>query len=325
MDTFNTTLSIAGTENQSEPVICQVFIISDQGCFYKIYFFVNILLTVAGVLVNSTTLYVFYSSKKLRKISSYVYLYHITGIDLMVCVCNGMCYISVITIQLNLLESNDSYCKLIGSYLLVYLFINLSTYTLLLYSLDILISVIWPIPHRILFTNDNRRYSLVALWILTMCISFGFGIISNGYNENIGVCFYWNKFNGKAHMIIHITSINIITFTIPLVSIVSCYFFIYYYITLNNSKAISNTLRLALRVTVAYVVCVGPQAITYTLDMFGYSLCQDSPELQLILLLVIINSVVNPLIYTLQFKLFRYELSSTILKCCRQRVDPLNY
>ena len=280
---------------------------------------ITVLFTV-GTLVNAVTMYVLYTSPSIRKMSCYVLVMNQTIVDLLVSFLNGANFLIVNNVYYLRTARLDgalhyTFCLFIANYGLLFILCTVSSYNLVLYSLDILISIKSPVYHKTRVDNRKRKWAVALLWVVIPLYSLLFIIPTNGFSA-IGKCYFFNRFYGRWHRLLHISLFHVLQFVAPLANMTCCYVYISVVIRKLKVDAYNAAfVKTGLRVMFGYIVCVIPSCAMYLAKLLGAELCEISFWYHMIMLMLVFNSTINPFIYAYQFKAFRLHLKRRMQIC----------
>ena len=199
----------------------------------------SIAIGLVGVLGNSASMYVMRSSRKINQSKSFTMLMNQCLVD---------CVMSVlVTSDLFLmyaLPSGDGgsfYCYVIHSTLMPTTMVLISSYNLVALSLDRMVSVVWPIRHRVLVTK--RRWICVGIWCYGLCLTLALSLPVNGPRDD-GSCHFWNKFSSRLNAQVFSVIFNTFYRLLPIALMLVSYTVIYITVSTisNGSKVKMNVI-----------------------------------------------------------------------------------
>lgn len=270
-----------------------------------IYYVSGVVVTIFGILSNSLALYVLRSGDK----PSFVFFYNQSLVDLL---CN--CSLVVMQLSVHFLRRrtrpNDIpswlFCKLIYSQYTTAATLALSSYSLVLFSLDCMVAVTYPVWYKRVSSRKRKIRSIKLLWIVVFTVTAPFMYTTNGLDTSTGKCVFWAMFRSNLHRTVHIIVYHGLLYIVPFLSMCTCYVIITLKLSKSNTASLSNKtkciVRTALRVMLAYSVCVMPSTFMFIAKMLGAKICEKTLLYSMLLLMLILNSAVNPVIYYFQFE-----------------------
>ena len=154
--------------------------------------------------------------------------------------------------------------------------------------------MVWPIYHRTRLTRRIQKSLAVSVWLGVAVAMVPFALTSNAYSPAAGLCYFWSGFSSRAHEIAHIAIVHTFAYPLPMAAMVVSYAGITWHSGKDSSAAVVAT---AMRAILAYALCSMPMTFLYLAKAAGARLCEKTLLHKLLLLLLVVNSVVNPLIY----------------------------
>lgn len=187
-----------------------------------------------------------------------------------------------------------------------------STYNLMLLAAERMMSVAYPIQHRVHASDRKQRLVALALWPCVWLVVYPFVIADNGLNDR-GSCHYNDRMQGRWWFDL---AYETVALYFPLTLITWCYVIIIRRLAAGGAavkRRLVNVLRTLVTVVVVYVLCSALRNVLAIMVAFEVSL----GDRRLVLFTVayslrILSFCVNPLIYTLQYADYRAELKSML-------------
>ena len=267
-----------------------------------------------GLAGNSVAMFILTSSVKIRKSKSYVLLMNQCLLDFT----TSLLMITYAPLKYLGNWSNMSgrwesiLCQVIYSELYVTIPIFSSSYNLVALSVERTISVVWPVVHKVKCTRRLTLIVAITIWVFGFGISTAFGFPVNGINPDKGTCYYWNHFPSRLHSQIFSVIYNGFFSTLPLLMMLTSYAVMYASIS-------SRRMRLGVKLNVAGMLatCVLLFLCCHTLKVTiamisRFSMTSNinlkSPIFVVGVIMVQLNSIVNPFIYSLQFMDYKKEM-----------------
>ena len=287
---------------------------ASSGTLYYAIDVVLILIVMVGIIGNLIALYILSSSAKIRESKAYVLLMNQSLIDLL----SSFLIIVNLAVKYRLPRHPMSsgwdsvMCHLFYNRLNTAMVMCCSTYNLVALSLDRMVSVVWPIGHRCKITRSNMVATSVLVWIFGITITTSFSVPVNGITPS-GGCYYWNNYpSGGLFSKVFGVSFNVAQTILPMTAMTVAYAVIYARLVYGGarSRVRLNVVRMLATCVLAFVVCTFPRAF-----MSIYARLADRHDLisshvfTFALIMLQCNSVVNPIIYSLQYQDYRKELN----------------
>ena len=275
------------------------------------------IISMVGMMGNSVAMFILTSNVKIRKSKSYVLIMN-------QCLLDFTTTLFMITyIASNYLHNWSSMtgswdlvmCHVIYSQLYVTMPIFSSSYNLVALSVERMISVVWPVVHKVRCTRRLTLIVAVSTWVFGFGIATAFAIPVNGINPSNRRCYYWNNIPSHLHSQIYAVIFNMTYSLLPLSMMLTSYAVMY-------ASILSRRMRLEIKLNVArmlatcvllYVCChvlkvtlvMISRFSTITIDLQGALYVVGNSMVQA-------NSIVNPFIYSLQYMDYKKELKRQI-------------
>ena len=266
-----------------------------------------------GLMGNSVAMFILTSSVKIRKSKSYVLLMNQSLLDFT----TNLFMITYLPIKYLGHWSNMSgswdliMCHVIYNNLYVTIPKLSSSYNLVVLSLERMTSVVWPVFHKVRCTRRLTLIVSVITWVLGFGIATAFAIPVNGINPVKRKCYYWNHLPSQLHSQIFSVMFNTFFFLLPLTAMLTSYAVIY-------TRISSRRMRPGIKLNVAgmlatcvllFVFC---HVIKFTLIMistFSTTIIDLQSALFVVSIIMLqMNTIVNPIIYSLQYMDYKKEL-----------------
>ena len=262
-----------------------------------------------GLVGNSVAMFVLTSSVKIRNSKSYVLLMNQSLLDFT----TKLFMITYLPIKYLGHWSNMSgswdliMCHVIYNNLYVTIPKLSSSYNLVVLSLERMTSVVWPVFHKVRCTRRLTLIVSVITWVLGFGIATAFAIPVNGINPVKRQCYYWNHFRSQLHSQIFSVMFNTFFFLLPLTAMLTSYAVMY---TIISSRRMRPGIKLNVATCVLlFVFC---HVIKFTLIMistFSTTIIDLQSALFVVSIIMLqMNTIVNPIIYSLQYMDYKKEL-----------------
>ena len=294
--------------NSSESTFTEVEFIVDEILFDLV---VSALCFV-GIISNAVAMYILSSTSSIRKSRPYILLWNQCLMDLLALVSSQ---ISRITKYLSRRQGmhglvDQLLCNLIHNDLGVAVHICASSYNLAALSGERMFSVVWPIHHRVSFTQKNLRRAARAIWLFAFVAVFSHSLGTNSIAPN-GLCYYWVAKVG-IHSDIFMITFNLIFTVIPLIIMLVCYTTMYAKIIGNNLKVKMNVIHVLGTCVVLFILCHAPRIVYTALSWRSKVSWKSKASLNFALASLLPNTFVNPIVYVIQFKEYKLEFRRQI-------------
>ncbi|KAI5609830.1 sphingosine 1-phosphate receptor 4, partial [Silurus asotus] len=201
---------------------------------------------------------------------------------------------------------------------LLFVALSASVFSLLLIALERYATMKSESENR--YKKTYRIYILVVLcWILAFIIGF---LPLFGWNCvcDLSGCSTLLPLYSKSYILF-----ALVIFFIILLSICGLYFAIYWRVRKNTSTALVKSRKRSIRllkavisIVAAFVLCWGPLFVLLLIDYYCYSrLCESLFSPQWVIALAVLNSAINPLIYSMGSQDLRKAICSLLCCICR--------
>ncbi len=267
-----------------------------------------------GILDNSFVLFVIYTSKPMRERLTNIYIIHQSFVDLLASV------FLIATIHDCRVDDRafggiggELYCRLWKNKLLMWVLAMVSTYNLVAITIDRYLEVLHPIWHKTFLTKNKIYISCLIAWLIGAGFQVPSGILSSGLVE--GQCFIWDLFPNAALANVCAVTEWVLTFPLPLIIMCFCYTRMAIAFrtrvepsTKSMSKADKerharqakirwNIFTTLVTVAVFFVICLAWIKTWYLIKTAGMPLSRESTDYYIGVYLIMMNSIVNPVIY----------------------------
>ena len=266
-----------------------------------------------GLVGNSVAMFILTSSVKIRKSKSYVLLMNQCLLDFT----TTLFMITYLPLKYlgNWSNMSGSWDLIICHVIYNHLYVSIprlsSSYNLVALSLGRMISVVWPIFHKIRCTRRMTLIVAVITWVLGFGIETAFAIPVNGINPVKRKCYYWNNLPSRFQFHIYSVLYNTFFVILPLTAMLTSYAVMYARIS-SRSMGPGIKLNVAGMLATCVLLFVCCHVLKFMLIMISnFSTTRIDPMRSLFLtsiIMVQINSIVNPLIYSLQYMDYKKEL-----------------
>lgn len=286
------------------------------------------IIAIFAILGNIVVIVVHKSSRTLRSVTS-VFIKGLAVTDLLA----GVALIPGMASQSVAVKSNfwgEFYCKVIGSYFLLWTSAKASVLILVFATTERYFSVVHPIYHKRYFTELAAKLLLLLAWVIAVLMNLFSIIILHVEN---GDCVAEWKVNNNIRDIIGII-VFLISFFIPLILMFLAYTRMFASLR-NREKRVNrvdgnghnksrnriishrirkNIITMLFIVVCTFSVCWAPDQLCYLLmnlevQSFDY---ENSPVYPYFVILAISNSCANPIIYSFKNKLFKDALRKAL-------------
>lgn len=302
------------TETTPEP-IAKVFI-TPPG-FKMAYTFVGIF----GMLGNAMTIAVILYSPSLRKSFTNKFIINQSLIDF---------FSSFFILMTNLIRdrspkvfgdglAQEIWCCLWMTKWPVFASFMASTLNLVAMTYERYYAIVFPLHHSHSFNNKKAYSLMVATWICGMGWHGSYSISTSYRVEGSCKTFQYPTVTIRRAMAIIVPTVQ---FFIPIIAIFTAYVLTFY--TLKQSsineksgnksqdireermkRARKNVIRTLMRVFICFICCWTPNQIFFIGFTLGYDFTPDATFYHCSVLILFINSMINPVIYTLTYEQFQ--------------------
>ena len=278
-------------------------------------------ISLVGLVGNSTAMFILTSSDSIHKSKSYVLLMNQSLLDASTSVAFTIYLVFKYAITWHDMGGawDSLLCYYIYSQLNCASLIYCSSYNLVVLSVERMISVAWPIWHRVYVSPRLLVWASVGVWVFGLCSMAAFSLPVNGITPR-GDCYYWSRLPAHSKLYYSL-AYNSFFSLVPMLAMCCCYGVIY--ARVRSMSRLDAGLRLnvvrTLAVCVAFFcVChVTRASLSVAARLTRYALLNtDFYVIALILLQT--NTAVNPFIYSFQYADYREELKRQLRRVCGQ-------
>ncbi len=296
---------------------------------------VYILIGFFGLGGNSFAIFILARSRSMRKKLVNVYLINQSAIDLVASVC--LIFFGYhrpdSVIQTFADTTADLYCKVVASRYPLWSVLLSSTWNLVLVNFERYVSVAFPVFHKTSVTKCHIISSIVIAWLSGPIIKFIVLVLSSGYED--GACKTARLWPSKTYAVLGSATNITLQFFVPLVLMAVCYILMMNILRskasvgIGNESSVTNTsqskgkniLKTLAVVTLVFVLCWTLNNFYFVLFLVGYVKSLGGPLYHVSVYLVFLNSCLNPVIYSAQYKEFQQQMRKVF--CFRnQQIDP---
>ena len=269
-------------------------------------------ISLVGMAGNSVAMFILTSSVKIRKSRSYMLLMNQCLLDFMISI------LSIIYLLFknfgdwsSMTGSWDLFlCHVIYSQLYIIMMIFASSYNLVALSIERMTSVVWPVFHKVRCTRRMTSILAVTTWVSAFFINTAFSLPVNGINPANRKCYYWNNFHSQLHSQIYSVFTNSFSVLFPLLMMLISYAMMYASISSRRmgSGVKLNVARMLATCVLLYACCNLPKVTLVLISRFTSNNMFQSKLFIVGIIMMQMNSIVNPFIYSLQYMDYKTEL-----------------
>ena len=292
-------------------------------------------ISLIGLLGNGIAIYVLTSSTTIRRSNCYTLLVNQSLVDIFTCLSTLFWLLTekyVTRTQLTATTWNWFMCTYVHSQFPLATGVLISSYNLALLSLERMISIVFPVAHRIHGNAKNQRRVALLVWIAGVVLTVAYTTPTNGVTSN-GGCFFWRRFPSQLKAKVFAVSFTFGYTFLPVTGMLVSYTMIYWRIAIGGgttsgagsgsgaSKSVDkvklNVVKMLATCVLAYLGCHILRATISIASRFGGRFSTSSPLYTVSLTLLQANSAVNPFVYMFQYREYKKELQSQIRKLLR--------
>ena len=184
-----------------------------------------------------------------------------------------------------------------------------SSYNLSMLTIERMISVVFPIFHRVKLTDGVMKKIAVFMWITGLLVMLPMSIPSNNIAPD-GTCFFWNGLSPELQVFVALAT-NILLTIVPFFMMVVAFSIMYFRILVMGLQVRMNVIRTLGTCVLLFFLCHFLQAMFSMLTRIvpnGKNWYAE-PVYMFAQLLMQVNSIVNPFVYLIQYTEYRNELS----------------
>lgn len=220
----------------------------------------------------------------------------------------------------------DFLCKFLMSFHVPLTASCVSILTLIVLSVERYHAIVKPMKTGMRLREDTVKYAIIAVWLTGLTLSLPFYIFGY-YNTEKRRCKLAETLYKYTSSLVFLSVGLLILIFVPFLIISFCYFEIVRELYFKNSRvqpqnvaveedarSKKKLVKVSLTVTLAYVICFFPTAITLCLGTYD-RVKYGSRGFQIASLMYFLESALNPLFYACQSTNFRQAFKD-IMKCC---------
>ena len=269
-------------------------------------------ISLIGLLGNIIAMVVVLRGRAIRKHASYILLFNQSLSDSLSCL-----LVLIWPLVLHISRATQAGKHGVVDYL-VCVFVNsrfamrvmtvISTYNLMLMAVERMLSVVYPIFHRMHANNSNQRLVAIFIWPAIFLLTIPYIVANNGINK-FSMCHYNDRMveQGWFNLIFESFALYL-----PLLVILASYTMIVNRLRNSQSiikKRVMNVLKMLVTVVVIYVLCSALRNILTIMTSFGMDIGSQRVAWFIVAYSMrIVSFCINPFIYTLQYSDYRTEL-----------------
>ena len=266
-----------------------------------------------GLVGNSVAMFILTSSVKIRTSRSYVLLMNQSLLDFT----TTLFMITYLPLKYLGNWSNMSgswdliMCQVIYSQHNVTMSLFSSSYNLVALSIERMTSVVWPVFHKVRCTRRLTLIVAVTTWVLGFGIATAFAIPANGINPVKKKCYYWNHLPSRFHFQIFSVMYNTFFVLLPLTAMMTSYAVMYARISSRRMRpGIKLNVAGMLATCVLLFVCCHVLRLSLIMIMNFSTIRIDLQSILFVVRIIMVqmNTIVNPIIYSLQYMDYKKEL-----------------
>ena len=315
---FNSTLQLNNFNSSYSPI---TKLIIDEIFSDILYAFISFI----GILSNFIAMLILSSTSSIRKSRPYTLLMNQCIMDVLSALSGTFNVIGKYSLKREGLRGlgYELYCNIVHNQLGVAIHVCASSYNLAALSMERMFSVVWPIRHRISFTPTNIKTAAVSIWIFSIAIMLAHSIGINSIGSN-GRCEFWNVKAGIRSKVFAIT-FNFTISCIPFMIMLVCYVTMYARIIAGRLKVKMNIIRVLGSCIALFFICHAPRAILSIITRYSDSDLVTKSYFNATLAILIVNNFVNPVVYLLQYKDYKFEFRrqvNRLMGCKMASVEP---
>ena len=302
--------------NSSELTFTEVEFIVDEFLFDLVVGLICFL----GIINNAVAMFILSSTSSIRKSRPYILLWNQCLMDMLAVVSNAICKIVKYSLKRENMRGlvDQLLCNLIHNHLGVAVHICASSYNLAALSGERMFSVVWPIHHRVSFTQKNLKRAAVAIWIFSFVAMLSHSIGTSSIAPN-GRCYFWVAKVG-IHADIFIITYNLLFTIIPLIIMLVCHITMYAKIIGSNLKVKMNVIHVLGTCVVLFILCHAPRIIFNGLSWHHKKSWKSRANLNFALVFLLPNTFVNPIVYIIQFKEYKLEFRRQVNRILGRKI-----
>ena len=290
---------------------------------------VMFLISLVGMAGNSMAMFILTSSVKIRKSKSYVLLMNQCLLDFTTTLFTITYLPLKYFVQWSRITGSWDLimCHVIYSQLYITMPIFSSSYNLVAMSVERMTSIVWPIIHKVRCTRRLNLFIAATTWFLGFGIATAFSLPVNGIDPVGRTCYYWTQLPSRLHVQIFSVCYNTLYSILPLLVMLISY-------AVMCARIVSRSMRLGVKLNVARMLatcvllflCCHVIKVTLVMIANFSSIKIDFQGALFVVgnIMVQMNSIVNPFIYSFQYMDYKTELRRQICiitgRICGNRV-----
>ena len=279
--------------------------------------------SMVGMAGNSVAMFILTSSVKIRKSKSYVLLMNQCLLDFTTTLFTITYLASKYLLNWSSMTGvwDLILCHVIYSQLYVSIPIFSSSYNLVAMSVERMISVVWPVVHKVRCTRRLTLIVAVSMWVFGFCIAIAFSFPVNGINPANRKCYYWNNIPSHLHSQIYAVIYNTFYSLLPFIMMLTSYMVMYSSISSRRMRpGIKLNVARMLATCVLLFLCCHVLKVTLVMISRFSTIKLDLHSVLFVVgtIMVQANSIVNPFIYSLQFMDYKKELKRQFIWITRR-------
>ena len=281
---------------------------------------VLLLVAFIGIFGNSAAIFILSSSDSICKSKTYILLVNQSILDMMSTVFSCVIYaLDGVLKGQNMSGIWDwMNCQFIKSGITASVTTCASSYNLSAMTMERCVSVVWPIFHRTHFTDRNIKISVVVIWIIGIAVNLPHSIPSNGISDK-GVCHFWDGLS-YIHARVQVITFNTLFTFIPLAAMIVSFLLMYNRIISHRLKVKMNVIKVLGTCVFLYFVCHAPHVVFDLVSRFSTTHLIREPMYAISVVFLGLNTMVNPIVYIIQFREYNREMKRQIRRLFRGEV-----
>ena len=270
-----------------------------------------LLISVIGVTGNSVALFILSSSRKIRKNTSYTLLMNQCIIDIFCCLLSQFTLVTKYTMRNDRRHGVIDWCicSFVHSQIFLVIVTCASSLNLGLLTAEKMVSILWPIYHRVRCNERLLKAAGASMWLLGAGLMLAHSIPTNGINP-MGRCYFWNRLSTTFRAETYAVTFNLFFNLIPFAVMSASYAAIYARLSLYGvGKDVKvNVVKMLASCVCTYFLCHSLRLYLSLASRFTDRNWMTEPIFMFAVALVQVNTLVNPVIFALQYRDYRAEL-----------------
>ena len=270
-----------------------------------------------GILGNSVAVIIISASSSIRKSRPYTLLVNQCLMDIITTIFGELSILAKHTLKREGMEGigDQLICHTIHNQLGMAIHSCASSYNLAALSVERMFSIVWPIRHRVSFTEKNMKLAALAIWLFSVATILLHSVGTNGIAPN-GRCYYW-KVHPGSHSKLYSIIFNFVFSIFPFLVMLICYIAMYSRIVIGRLKVKTNVIRVLGTCVLLFFVCHMPRVAIRIISIYGNVNWVTKPIFNVFVAFLIANTAVNPVVYLIQFKDYNREFRRQMQRICR--------